>query len=498
MNRQLHFVSLKGILAILLMLGGISHTQAQSPKKLLANGYYEQAFVDATKKQNKKVKLKSKYTDVIYKSYELIYSKGTEVISSGVHDWHESYNALIRVLGFRRSAKHPGIYDNLKNMLYDENILGNLIVKFNNENEGDLNKALEFEQQKKYFKALDVYHQINARQNQAVPITTFNERLNLIDTEERIARANELIGDQYIEQAEKLLFDGTKENAKDAITLINKAKSHRPLDRDEEELLTLANLIIRDSWMQEAKVLLRTKTKRNGRLAYELINKTRGIKSLTTEEELLLQSAKELGMTNVRLFVNGEAPLHSIEELSGLLNKERSSSWITYYGKNADVSMDLTLSIVAPQPRVVLGDVRRRIEQRSKKVEYHENETDANGNTVKVKKTKNVTAMVVILSRTKSSHIDWKASLADKRDGKTVYSEGKESKIERVNEFASVESGDIMALPENIESDVSLDSQPFPTDKEMRDLVTQLYLKELNLFLRDKKDHLLNIDLVLE
>lgn len=59
-----------------------------------------------------------------------------------------------------------------------------------------------------------------------------------------------------------------------------------------------------------------------------------------------------------------------------------------------------------------------------------------------------------------------------------------------------MESGDILALPENIESDVSLDSQPFPTDSEMSSLAKQLYLKELKLFLRDKKTHLLNLDLI--
>lgn len=498
MSLPLRFLKVKGLLSILFLMGLTFNLTAQSPKKLLANGYYEQAFLDATKKQNKKVKLKSKFTDVIYKSFELIYAKGTDIISSGTHNWETSYSTLVRVNSFRNSVKHPGVYPNLKDILHDQNILGNLIVKFDKENNRDLNKAVSLEGEGKFLKARDVYNQIKKRQEQAVQISTIKEDLSLIDTEERIKFTNQRIGDQYIEEAKKLLHDGTKDNARDAITLINKAKSHRPLDKGEEELLTLANLIIRDSWMQEAKVLLRTKTKRNGRLAYELINKTRSIKSLTTEEEMLLQHAQELGMTTVRLKMKGKNGIHTSQTLSGILNKERSTPWITYYASDSDIEADLEMEITENKPRVILGDVRRRVEQRTKQVEYYENETDANGNTVKVKKTKNVTAMVAILSRTKSSHINWSISLTDKANGNVVYAENNESRIERINEFASVESGDILALPENIESDVALDSQPFPTDKEMSDLVTELYLKELEIFLKNKKDHLLNNDLILE
>lgn len=498
MNLQLRILPIKNILSILFVMGMVFNSQAQSPKKLLANGYYEQAFLKATKKQNKKVKLKKKYADVIDKSYDLIYEKGSDVISSGTHDWNSSYSTIVRVNSFRRSVKHPGVFENLKDILHDENILGNLIVKFDKENQRDLDKAVALEGEEKFLKARDVYNQIKARQNQAVQISTIKEKLSLIDTEDRIKYVNQRIGDQYIEQAEKLLFEGTKDNAHDAINLINKAKSHRPLDKDEEELLTLANLIIRDSWMQEAKVLLRTKTKRNGRLAYELINKTRSIKSLTTEEEMLLQHAHELGMTTVRLNMKGANGIHSSQTLSGILNKERSTPWVTYYAADTEVNVDLEMEITENKPRVILGDVRKRLEQRTKQVEYYENETDANGNTVKVKKTKTVTAMVAILSRTKSAHINWSISLKDKSDGRVVYAENNASKIERTNEFASVESGDILALPENIESDVALDSQPFPTDEEMSNLVLQLYLKELQLFLRDKKDHLLNLDTIQE
>ena len=74
------------------------------------------------------------------------------------------------------------------------------------------------------------------RQTQAQPITTFKDRLELIDTEKKINQANQKIGDQYIAEANKLLYNGTKDDAKDAIALINKAKSFRPLSREEEEI----------------------------------------------------------------------------------------------------------------------------------------------------------------------------------------------------------------------------------------------------------------------
>lgn len=471
---------------------------AQSPKKLLANGYYEQAFLDAAKKQNKKVKIKKKQTSIIYESYDLIYAEGFKAIASKDNDWQRSYDHFIRVVTYRSRVKHPGVSKNLKNILYDESALGNLSVKFNYENKRDLDRAVLLESEEKYIKALDIYHQINVRQSQAEPITTFKDRLQVIDTEDKMNQVNQKIGDQYIEQAKKRLYQGSKEDAKVSIELIEKARSHRALDRDEEELLRLANLIIRDSWMQEAKKLLLTKTKRNGRLAYELINKTRSIKGLSTEEELLLQQALELGMTNVRVVVKGSNFIHTSKKLSGILNKGKASEWITYYDEDSEVKRDYDLEVSETKPKTILGDVQKRIEQRTKKVEYYENETNAAGEVVKVKKTKNVTAFVAILSRTKSSTIDWTASLIDKVDGKIVYTENNGSQIERKNEFASLESGDILALPENIETDISLDSQPFPTDKEMDDLVTRLYIKELTIFLKTKKDHLLNIDLIQE
>jgi hypothetical protein len=469
---------------------------AQSPKKLLANGYYEQAFLDATKKQNKKVKLKKKHTSVIFKSFDLIYEKGTGIISSSSYDWKTSYEQLIRVVSFRSKVKHPGVYDKLKNILYDENVLGNVSSKFNQENKLDLDQAASFENEEKYTKALEIYQQIKLRQEQSITITTLKNRIEAIDIDDKLNHVNKKIGDQYIEQAKQHLYNGTQKDAKDAIELIKKARSHRLLDQEEEELLTLANLIIKDSWMQEAKELLKTNTKRNGRLAYELIKKARSLKGLSSEEELLSKQALAMGMTNVRLIVKGKNGIHTAKNLAGILNKERLSEWITYYDMDSELKMDFDFELTEVKPKTVLEDIRKRIEQRTKTVEYYEEQTNSAGEIVKVKKTKNVHAFVAIFSRTKYSTLEWTVSLIDKIDGKIIYTESNVSRVEKVNEFASLESGDILALPENIETEISLDSQPFPTDKQMDDLVTRLYLKELSKFLKSKKDHLLNIDLI--
>ena len=50
------------LLALAFIIGVSLPSYAQSPKKYLKNGFYEQAFVEAVYKQNKKVKLKKKYT----------------------------------------------------------------------------------------------------------------------------------------------------------------------------------------------------------------------------------------------------------------------------------------------------------------------------------------------------------------------------------------------------------------------------------------------------
>jgi hypothetical protein len=56
--------NIKAILTVAFLMSFTLPAFSQSPKKLLENGYYEQAYVDAVYKQNKKVKLKSKFTDL--------------------------------------------------------------------------------------------------------------------------------------------------------------------------------------------------------------------------------------------------------------------------------------------------------------------------------------------------------------------------------------------------------------------------------------------------
>ena len=115
--------------------------------------------------KSEKIIGKKKYTSVIYKSYDLIYEKGHNTIASADFGWQQSYEHLIRVISFRSKMKHPGVNTNLKNILYDDNALSNLIVKFNQENKRDLDLATSFESDEKYIRALDIYHQINVRQD---------------------------------------------------------------------------------------------------------------------------------------------------------------------------------------------------------------------------------------------------------------------------------------------------------------------------------------------
>ncbi len=62
------------------------------------------------------------------------------------------------------------------------------------------------------------------------------------------------------------------------------------------------------------------------------------------------------------------------------------------------------------------------------------------------------------------------------------------------NESVSLESGDILALPENGKYDVDLDSQPFPTNKEMQGQAIQQYISELVKLVNSGKDHMRNIN----
>lgn len=471
---------------------------SQSPKKYLKNGFYEKAYVEAVYKQNKKVKLKSKHTDVIYKSYALIYKKHSETILSSKTGWLEGYKQLLRVNAFKLKCKHPGVYDNLKNILDDKAILKVLGKKFNEENVEDLKVAESYESVGKYKKALKLYYEIKERHKQAEQISTLEDKIIPIDTEPMLLRAKTSLGDQLIQEARDLLASSSKNDAEKAIERIKEAKIYRELDAEEEELIRLAKLIIGQSFMDEANRLLQTKTKKNARLAYEMINRARSMRTLSTDEEKLLNTAQDLGTTRILIKMKGKIPVHNSKELSGYMNKERGSQWVTYLFERNNEKIDFEMEVGEKQPSIVLGKIRKKVEQNTKTVEYYEEETDADGNPVKVKKTKTVTAMVATLSRTKTATMEWSVSLSDLTDGSIVHSENKESKIEITHEAFALESGDVLALPENIDTDIDLDSQPFPTDEEMTDQIKQAQLKELMKLVNSHKDHMLNIDRVIE
>ena len=489
----------KAILAFSLFVSLSLQVIGQSPKKYFKNGFFEQAFVEAVHKQNKKVKLKKKHVEIINKSYLIIYEKHSEVIVSADADWQQSYNRLIRMVKFRAKVKHPGVYDKLNNILYDKTVLEHLALKFNEENLEDLQVAKNFESTNDYVKAFSLYQGMSMRHDQAEPITTLSDRLVIIDCESKIENVNQKIGDQYILEAEILLGKPSKQSAKAAIELIEKARSHRPLNFEEEELLTLANLFLGDSFIDEAEKLISTRTKKNARLAFELINRARSVKTLSTKEEKLLETAKSLGMTRILVKIKGGKPINDIQSLSGVLNKGKSSSWVAYYySTDNNEVMDFEMEITENRPTVILSDIRKRVTQNTKTVEYWEEVTDAEGNTTKVKKTRLAIAMVTIVSQTKTAQLDWTILLKDLLDGKTIHSETKESKNIITHEYASLKSGDILALPEDIESDVELDSQPFPSDENMLTQIKKTYLNELNALVNSRKDHLINVNLIIE
>lgn len=262
--------------------------------------------------------------------------------------------------------------------------------------------------------------------------------------------------------------------------------------------MNLANLIIGESWIIEAQKLVNTRTKKNARLAFELINRARTVRTLTSEEEVLLETAKELGMTCILVKINGAKPIHDAQSLSGILNKKKSSQWVTYYSDDDTDAIDFEMEITENEPKVVLGGIRKEVSQNTKTVEYWVEEKDASGKPVKVKKTRLAVAMVTKLSRTKTATTNWSITLKDISDGKSEYSDTKESKVEVTNEFVSLASGDILALPENIESDIELDSQPFPDDNEMINRVKKRYLNELNALINSRKDHMRNVNRIIE
>ena len=467
------------LLILIFLLLSTGHSNAQSPKKLLKNGFYEQAFVDAVYKQNKKVKLKKKFSEVIYPSYDAVYVRHIKAITSPNTDWQHSFNAFIRMNNFLLKVRHPGIHGNLKNILYDSNALDFVAAKFNQENSNDLGMASSLIATDDFDKALKIYKTIGERHESMLAVPSFKDRLNIINYESSIETMHQKIGDQLIGKASLLFLGSSKSDAQKTINLIKEARSHRPLNSSEEELLTLANFIIGDSWMAEARKLMESPTKRNARLAFELINKARSFRTLKQDEERLLEKAESLGMTRILLTMEGDDYFQDAASFSGTLNKKKSTRWVTYYSSEETDDIDFTLEVSERNPQVILGDIRREVRQNSNQVEYWDEEVNANGDTVKVKKMRTAFAMVAIVSRTKSASLNWSYRIKDMTDGKVIHSESEESLVEHTNEYASLESGDILALPENIETGVDLDSQPFPTDKAMKDQVTQQYINSI-------------------
>ena len=479
------------------LLLGLTVSSAQSPQKLLDHGYYEQAYLDAVKKQNKKTKLKPKYADVIKEAYELIYKKHSDNIMNKQTTWTQGYNNLYRNMEFRSRCKHPVLYDGLKNILYDEVILDQLGDKFNHYNKKDLEKAREFETDGKFEKAIDLYKVIKKRHDQAVPITTFADRLDIVDTEELIENANIKIGDQYIKEAEELLHSKKEKAAQNALTLINKAKRHRPLSIEEEELITLANLIMGNASIEEAKELLEARTKKNARLAFELISRAQNLRSLNAEEAQMMETAQKLGMT--RIMVKSNNKIHDAQKLAGILNASKNSRWIDYFytSPGGGMAVDFELEATEGTPTAVVGKVQKSIKQETKTVEYYEDVTDANGNTTSEKRTRQVVGIVATLSQTKTAKVKWSFTVTDAVNNNSIHSQSSETIIEEHHKYASMESGDAEVLPENVETEVGLDSQPFSSNEEMIPAVTAKYVSEMRFAVNAGQIHMQNIDAVI-
>lgn len=487
----------KALFTLAFFVGAMGNSIAQSPKKYYENGMYEKAFVEAVYKQNKKVKLKSKFTDIIYASYDKIYADHASYIKSTQTGWDISYSRLIRMLKFRAKVTHAGVYNNLKNILYDEIMLDYLATKFNDDNQKDLDQARLHESKDEYKQALKLYENIAKRHEQALPITTLKDRLNIIDHEEKITNAKQRIGDLLIVEAAQILGT-TEKSANRAISLIKEARNYRALSAEEEELLTFANLVKGESWIKEADKLLENPTKKNARLAYDLYQRASSVRPLTAEEEQRSNDAKEIGMTRVMVKMKGEDNIHTAEEMTGILNSSKGSKWLDYYFENSNgLTMDFQVEVTESKPRVFLGKIEREVKQNTRTVEYYEDETDANGNTTKVKKTRKAIGMVAYLSRTKSAHLQWSVQVIDLAAGNAIFSESMESVIEETHQYASLVSGDALALPEDTETDVDLDSQPFSSDKEMKTQVKSNYLSELQMMIANQQFHMQNINLVI-
>lgn len=450
--------------------------KAQSPKKYLKNGFYEQAFVEATYRQNKRVKLKKKHAEVIYQSYEEIYKRHASYILSSETSWEESALKFVRMTKFLAKVKHPMVFENLKNITYDSPILEVLANKFNASNNIDQELASQSMQQGNYTQALTHYEWIGERFLCILPYSTLVKRVQSIDYQGQIDYIHQLIGDDYVTEARILLESSNSSDAKQAIYFLNEASRHRMLTSEEENLFRLADLIIGQSWMEEAKNLMKSPTKLNAQLAHALIEKVKKLRVITMEEEQLMNQAYEKGMTNVLVIVKGGGSAH----MSGQLNRSKSNKWVTYYyQKQSDIRFDYEITMEQNSPKVQLGTIQKEVHQSSKNVIYWEEEMDENGNVIKVKKERLAVGIFAILTRDKTASITWSVAIKDLKNGKVTISEKRTSNITYSNKYASLVSGDILAAPENIETEIHLDSQPFPSDKQMKMEVNGLFLQEM-------------------
>lgn len=452
---------------------------AQSPKKYFKHGYYEQAFVEAAYKQNKKVKLKEKYTSIIYQSYDIIYLRHSEIIASPETDWESSYTRLIRMGNFRAKVKHPGVYNNLQDISMDSPILDALGEKFNESNQRSMAKADTLEAEGNFNLALLEYKTIKKRHLEAQPLSTLEKRLIILDFEGKINNCHQKIGDQYIKQAREELAK-EEPHANTIIALVTAAKGHRPLSPDEEGLLHQGKLIKADSWIKEAYELMAAGTKQSMRSAFELINDVRYIRNLSPEEEKQSKHCEKLGTTNVLVKLSGNPPIHTTELLTGILNERKSSKWLAFYEDKKDgQKADFILEVSETEPNIQMGKLQKEITQNTKTVEYYEEVTDANGKVTKVKKTRQAVAVIAKLRRDKTAELKWTLSIKDLSDENPSGIEEHISEIIVTKESASFVSGDILAAPEKSDSGVDFNSQPFPTDPEIRKQIIEQYRDEL-------------------
>lgn len=464
-----------------------SNALGQSPRKYLENGFVETAFSEASRKQNRRVKLKQKHVDVILESYGLLYANHANNIASAQANWDQSYKSTMRVVKLRSCVTHPGVYNQLTNILYDNDVLDDLASKFNHASSSVLDLSTQLESEGRYEEAVLQYQEIGRIQRDALRIATLGDRITMIDHNIRIAQAKGRIGDQFISMAEEQLALRTKFGAQRAIDFINKARKYRPLSSEEEAMFDTAHVLIGGKLIDQARELLTSGTKQNARKAFSLIREAGKFMELNAEEESLLDQAQNLGTTHILVKMQDGSPVNTAQSFSGILNKRGATPWLAYHFKDSkEIGTDYVLEITENRPGVKLGDTRKRVYNNTRTVEYYEEvyengqiKKDANGKPVKVKKKRLAIGVIAVLSRTKTANLDWSFTLKDPKTGRSVHSDLGESKIELTNEYASLVSGDILALPEDIETNVNLDSQPFPEDKDMLNQVTQLYISNM-------------------